>query len=73
MSDQAQQLMRFAIDAYAEYDAALAAALDDIDDLLDRLQVEFIAAIFESHAAGTHRPRGRRAAGAHRPVLRAHR
>ncbi len=51
MSDQAQQLMRFAVDAYAEYDAALAAALDDIDDLLDRLQVAFIAAIFESHAA----------------------
>ena len=51
MSDQAQQLMRFAVDAYADYDAPLAAALDDIDDLLDRLQVAFIAAIFESHAA----------------------
>ena len=25
-------------------------ALDDMDDLLDRLQVEFIAQIFESHA-----------------------
>jgi phosphate transport system protein len=52
MSDQAQQLMRFAVDAYAVYDQALAAALDDIDDLLDRLQVAFISAIFESHAAG---------------------
>ena len=37
MSDQAQQLMRFAVDAYVERDAGLAAALDDIDDLLDRL------------------------------------
>jgi phosphate transport system protein len=52
MSDQAQQLMRFAVDAYAANDAPLAAALDDIDDLLDRLQVAFIAAIFESHSAG---------------------
>jgi phosphate transport system protein len=52
MSDQAQQLMRFAVDAYAVYDNALAAALDDIDDLLDRLQVAFISAIFESHAVG---------------------
>ncbi len=51
MSDQAQQLMRFAVDAYVERDAGLAAALDDIDDLLDRLQVSFIAAIFESHAS----------------------
>lgn len=50
MSDQAQQLMRFAVDAFVERDAGLAAALDDIDDLLDRLQVSFIAAIFESHA-----------------------
>jgi len=50
MSDQAQQLMRFAVDAFVERDAGLAAALDDIDDLLDRLQTSFIAAIFESHA-----------------------
>jgi phosphate transport system protein len=52
MSDQAQQLMRFAVDAYVELDAPLAAALDDIDDLLDRLQVAFISGIFESHAGG---------------------
>jgi len=52
MSDQAQQLMRFAVDAFVESDAPLASALDDIDDLLDRLQTAFIAAIFESHVAG---------------------
>ncbi len=51
MSDQAQQLMRFAVDAYVESDAGLAGALDDIDDLLDRLQVSLIGAIFESHAS----------------------
>ena len=51
MSDQAQQLMRFAVDAYVEGDPGLAAALDDIDDLLDRLQVSLIGAIFESHAS----------------------
>lgn len=52
MSDQTQQLMRFALDAYIERDAGLAAALEDIDDLLDRLQVGFVSAIFESHAGG---------------------
>ncbi len=52
MSEQAQHLYRSAIDAYVERDAALAAAIDDMDNLLDRLQVELIQAIFESHAAG---------------------
>jgi phosphate transport system protein len=52
MAEQAQQLFRFAIDAYVEGDAPLAGALDDMDDMLDRLQVDFIQAIFESHAAG---------------------
>jgi phosphate transport system protein len=51
MSEQAQQLFRFAVDAYVEEDVPLAVALDDMDDMLDRLQVEFISQIFESHAA----------------------
>jgi phosphate transport system protein len=51
MSDQAQQLFRFAVDAYVEEDVPLAVALDDMDDMLDRLQVEFISQIFESHAS----------------------
>jgi len=52
MSDQAQQLFRFAIDAYAESDVPLASAIGDMDDLLDRLHAEFIQQIFESHVAG---------------------
>jgi phosphate transport system protein len=50
MSEQAHILFRFAIEAYDTRDAPLASALDDMDDELDRLQVEFIQAIFESHA-----------------------
>jgi phosphate transport system protein len=50
MSDQAQLLFRFAIDAYVESDAPLASAIPDMDDVLDRLHAEFIEQIFESHA-----------------------
>ena len=52
MSRQAHQLFRFATEAFANADAPLAAALDDIDDNLDRLQVDLIQAIFECHADG---------------------
>jgi phosphate transport system protein len=52
MSEQAHLLFRFAADAYDSYDASLASALDDMDDELDRLQVELIQGIFESHAEG---------------------
>ena len=41
-----------AVDSYVEDDAAKAAAIDDMDSLLDGLQREFIQVIFESHAAG---------------------
>jgi phosphate transport system protein len=50
MSEQAQQLFKFAIDAYVEADAPLASAVPDMDDVLDRLHSEFIEQIFESHA-----------------------
>jgi phosphate transport system protein len=50
MSEQAQQLFKFSIDAYVEADAPLAAAVPDMDDMLDRLHAEFIEQIFESHA-----------------------
>jgi phosphate transport system protein len=50
MSEQAQQLFKFSIDAYVEGDAPLAAAVPDMDDMLDRLHAEFIEQIFESHA-----------------------
>ena len=50
MSEQAQQLFTYAIDAYVEADAPLASAVPDMDDTLDRLHAEFIEQIFESHA-----------------------
>ena len=52
MSEQAQSLYVAAIEAYVENDDAKAAAIDDMDTLLDGLQREFIQVIFESHAAG---------------------
>ncbi len=51
MGEKAALLFRLSIDAYRDADVPLASALEDIDDLLDRLQVEFIAQIFECHAA----------------------
>jgi phosphate transport system protein len=52
MGDQAQLLFKEATEAYLERDAARAAALDDMDSLLDDLQREFIQVIFESHGLG---------------------
>jgi phosphate transport system protein len=52
MADEAVRLLRLAIDAYAERNGALGAALDDMDDRLDVLQSEFVQAIFEAHAEG---------------------
>lgn len=51
MSEQSHQLYRFALDSYVDQDASLAAAIRDIDDVLDRLHSDYIQAIFESHAA----------------------
>jgi phosphate transport system protein len=52
MSEESVRLYRLAIDAYAEANAGLAAALDDIDDRLDDLHSEYIQAIFLSHHGG---------------------
>ena len=49
MGVEAAFLVRAAIDAYVDADTSLAAALDDIDDRLDDLQVSYVEAIFESH------------------------
>jgi phosphate transport system protein len=49
MSEEAYRLMRLAVDAYVDGNAALAAALDDMDDRLDALQVDLIRAIFDAH------------------------
>jgi len=51
MSIEAASLTRKAIDAFADADEGMAAALDDIDDRLDELQVEFVESIFASHEA----------------------
>lgn len=45
MSEEATRLMRFAVDAFAEGNSGLAAALDDIDDRLDRLNHQCLAMI----------------------------
>lgn len=50
MSEQAQQLFSAALTAFELNDAAMAAAIDDMDSFLDGLQREFVRTIFESHA-----------------------
>jgi phosphate transport system protein len=50
MGDEAARLFRLAMDAYAESDAALAAALDDMDDGLDALHQDYIQAVLELYA-----------------------
>lgn len=47
MGEEAARLFRLAIDAYVDGDAAMAAALDDLDDRLDDLHQDYIAEIFE--------------------------
>jgi phosphate transport system protein len=49
MSEEAARLFRLSIDAYVERDTGLAAALDDIDDRLDELNIQTVLAVFESH------------------------
>jgi len=49
MSDEAMSITRQSLEAYSNEDAALASALDDIDDRLDELQTHFIEAVFLAH------------------------
>ena len=49
MGEEAARLFKRCVDAYAERNAGLAAALDDMDDRLDDLHADFIQAIFESY------------------------
>jgi phosphate transport system protein len=49
LSTEVGRVFRLAIDAYADRNEGLAAALDDMDDAVDDLHAEYIAAIFESH------------------------
>ncbi len=50
MSEESVRLVRLAIDAYTETNGALGAALDDIDNRLDQLQVDFVQTMFEVYA-----------------------
>lgn len=48
MGEEANRLFKLAIDAYAEGNAGLAAALDDMDDHLDNMHKDFIQVVFET-------------------------
>lgn len=48
MADEAVQLFRLAMDAYAEGDDRLAATLDEMDDRLDQVHKDYIQALLES-------------------------
>ncbi len=52
MNEEAIRLVRLSVDSYSERDAALAGALDDIDDRLDSLHRTFVKTLMES--ARTH-------------------
>jgi len=52
MSEESARLIRLASDAYAERNGALGSALNDIDNRLDELQRDFIAAMFDAHTNG---------------------
>ncbi len=50
MAEEAVRLYQLAMDAYAQGDAGMAAAIDDMDDRLDQLHKDYIQAILELHA-----------------------
>mgnify|MGYP000235426400 CR=1 FL=1 len=49
MSREANKLLRLSIDAFADSNDSLAAALNDIDDELDQLNRDMVEAIFAAH------------------------
>lgn len=51
MHEQASAQLRLAVEAFAERDPARAAALTDMDDVMDDLQRSLFAAIFEAGAS----------------------
>ena len=53
LSANVHRLFRLAIDAYADRNEGLAAALDDMDDDIDELHSEYIRTIFEVYEGGT--------------------
>ncbi len=49
LSSESNRLFRLSLDAYIDRNAALAAALDDMDDTVDRLHEDFIQAVLETY------------------------
>jgi len=52
LGEQVHRLFRLSIDAYVDQNVGLASALDDMDDTVDGLHVDFIESIFETHESG---------------------
>jgi phosphate transport system protein len=52
LGEQVHRLFRLAIDAYVDQNVGLASALDDMDDVVDELHVDFIESIFETRESG---------------------
>ena len=50
MSKEANKLLRLSLDAFADENVSLAAALGDIDDTLDQLNRDIVTEIFSAHA-----------------------
>lgn len=52
LGQQVHRLFRLSIDSYVDRDDNLAAAIDDMDDTVDDLHVDYIQAILETHERG---------------------
>jgi phosphate transport system protein len=52
LGENVHRLFRLSIDAYVDQNASLAAALDDMDDVVDSLHKDLMKAIFETHESG---------------------
>ena len=52
MGEESTRLFRLALDSYIDEDAAMAAALDDLDDRLDAIHRDYIQEIFLVHNSG---------------------
>ncbi len=53
LSNEVHRLFRLALDAYIDRNVGLAAALDDMDDTVDRLHADYIQAVLETYESRT--------------------
>ena len=53
LGSNSHRLFRLAIDSYVDQNVGLASALDDMDDEIDKLHVDFVESIFETHESGS--------------------